>query len=153
MVYRLFSKHVYDNSLTLFLFYFVSLQFEDLGIVTSIECNHKQIPTARKGMEVCIKIEPIPGETPKMFGRHFDEKDLLMSKVSWSWSKEFHNLSYLFCHTIYISNTKKKNRVRNFNFKFHLKKTSSTSTHTIQCCLKNIGYEANLSKKNKKHVW
>ena len=38
--------------------------------------------TARKGEEVCIKIEPIPGESPKMFGRHFDEKDLLVSKVS-----------------------------------------------------------------------
>jgi translation initiation factor 5B len=64
-----------------FIFLCLSLQFEELGIVTSIECNHKQIPTARKGMEVCIKIEPIPGDTPKMFGRHFDEKDLLMSKV------------------------------------------------------------------------
>lgn len=32
-------------------------------------------------MEVCIKIEPIPGESPKMFGRHFDETDMLVSKV------------------------------------------------------------------------
>lgn len=58
------------------------LQFVDIGIVTSIEFNHKQIETARKGQEVCIKIEPIPGETPKLFGRHFDDKDLLVSKVS-----------------------------------------------------------------------
>jgi translation initiation factor 5B len=36
---------------------------------------------ARKGSEVCIKIEPVGGEAPKMFGRHFDENDLLMSKV------------------------------------------------------------------------
>jgi translation initiation factor 5B len=51
-------------------------------MVTSIESNHKTVPSARKGMEVCIKIEPIPGETPKMFGRHFDETDMLISKVS-----------------------------------------------------------------------
>ena len=49
--------------------------------MTSIESNHKSVETARKGLEVCIKIEPIPGEAPKMFGRHFDEKDLLVSKV------------------------------------------------------------------------
>jgi hypothetical protein len=39
------------------------------------------VETARKGEEVCIKIEPIPGESPKMFGRHFDETDILVSKV------------------------------------------------------------------------
>lgn len=50
--------------------------------MTSIECNHKQVETARKGQEVCIKIEPIPGESPKMFGRHFEETDMLVSKVS-----------------------------------------------------------------------
>lgn len=61
---------------------FVALQFVDVGIVTSIELNHKQIEFARKGQEVCIKIEPIPGEAPKMFGRHFDETDMLISKVS-----------------------------------------------------------------------
>lgn len=51
-------------------------------MVTSIESNHKNVPSARKGMEVCIKIDPIPGESPKMFGRHFDETDFLVSKVS-----------------------------------------------------------------------
>ena len=61
---------------------FPFFQFLDLGIVTSIECNHKEVETAKKGEEVCIKIEPIPGESPKMFGRHFDETDLLVSKVS-----------------------------------------------------------------------
>ena len=50
-------------------------------MVTSIQSNHKDVTTARKGEEVCLKIEPIPGESPKMFGRHFDETDLLMSKV------------------------------------------------------------------------
>lgn len=57
-------------------------QFLEIGVVTSIELNHKQVETARKGQEVCIKIEPIPGESPKMCGRHFDETDMLISKVS-----------------------------------------------------------------------
>ncbi|XP_065075609.1 eukaryotic translation initiation factor 5B [Ochlerotatus camptorhynchus] len=57
-------------------------EFVDLGVVTSVEANHKQIEAARKGQEVCIKIEPLPGETPKMFGRHFDENDMLVSKIS-----------------------------------------------------------------------
>ncbi|KAL5237484.1 hypothetical protein ACI65C_004894 [Semiaphis heraclei] len=59
-----------------------SKEFVDLGIVTSIENNHKAVETARKGQEICIKIEPIPGDAPKMFGRHFDEKDMLVSKIS-----------------------------------------------------------------------
>ncbi|GJQ81208.1 putative translation Initiation Factor [Trypoxylus dichotomus] len=59
-----------------------SKEFVDLGIVTSIENNHKPVESARKGMEVCIKIEPISGESPKMYGRHFDEKDFLVSKIS-----------------------------------------------------------------------
>ncbi|XP_066905151.1 eukaryotic translation initiation factor 5B isoform X2 [Halyomorpha halys] len=59
-----------------------SKEFVELGIVTSIENNHKPVESARKGQEVCIKIEPIPGESPKMFGRHFDEKDFLISKIS-----------------------------------------------------------------------
>lgn len=59
-----------------------SKEFVELGVVTSIEINHKQVDTARKGQEVCIKIDPIPGESPKMFGRHFDETDFLVSKIS-----------------------------------------------------------------------
>ncbi len=61
---------------------FFFFQFLDIGIVTSVECNHKHVESARKGQEVCIKIEPIPGESPKMYGRHFDENDMLTSKVS-----------------------------------------------------------------------
>lgn len=64
--------------------FFVVLQFVDLGIVTSIEYNHKGVETARKGQEVCVKIESVPGEAPKMYGRHFDEKDFIVSKVSLS---------------------------------------------------------------------
>ncbi len=59
-----------------------SKEFINVGIVTSIENNHKPVESARKGQEVCVKIENIPGETPKLFGRHFDENDLLISKIS-----------------------------------------------------------------------
>lgn len=59
-----------------------SKEFVELGRVTSIENNHKTVDVAKKGQEVCIKIEPIPGEAPKMFGRHFDHTDILMSKIS-----------------------------------------------------------------------
>lgn len=54
----------------------------EIGIVTTIEVNHKSMESARKGQEVCIKVEPIPGESPKMFGRHFDDTDLLTSKIT-----------------------------------------------------------------------
>ncbi|XP_058523510.1 eukaryotic translation initiation factor 5B isoform X2 [Ochotona princeps] len=59
-----------------------SKNFVDIGIVTSIEVNHKQVDVAKKGQEVCVKIEPIPGESPKMFGRHFEATDILVSKIS-----------------------------------------------------------------------
>ncbi|CAF1301674.1 unnamed protein product [Adineta ricciae] len=59
-----------------------SKDFIDLGRIVSIELNHKPMDIARKGAEVCIKIDPVSGEAPKMFGRHFDESDILMSKVS-----------------------------------------------------------------------
>ena len=48
--------------------------------MTSIEINHKHVDVAKKGQEVCIKIDA-GGDTPKMFGRHFDEKDVVVSKV------------------------------------------------------------------------
>lgn len=56
--------------------------FVDIGVVTSIESNHKSVENARRGQEVCVKIEPTGDGAPKMFGRHFDEKDFLLSKVS-----------------------------------------------------------------------
>uniref|UniRef100_A0A1A9Z984 Elongation factor Tu-type domain-containing protein n=1 Tax=Glossina pallidipes TaxID=7398 RepID=A0A1A9Z984_GLOPL len=58
----------------------IKFKFIDIGVVTSIEMNHKQIESARKGQAICIKIEPIPGESPKMYGRHFDATDELVSK-------------------------------------------------------------------------
>ena len=58
------------------------MQFVHLGTVSSIEVNHKPVDIARKGSEVCVKIEPTGGDAPKLFGRHFDYDDLLVSKVS-----------------------------------------------------------------------
>ena len=77
-----------SHRLTIFFFCFLfsryvhaTLQFVNIGIVTNIEVNHKQIDCARKGQEVCIKITPTPGDAPKLYGRHFDHKDMLVSKV------------------------------------------------------------------------
>ncbi|KAM6958625.1 eukaryotic translation initiation factor 5B [Tautogolabrus adspersus] len=56
--------------------------FVDIGIVTSIEMNHKSVDSAKKGQEICIKIEPIPGESPKMYGRHFEATDIIVSKIT-----------------------------------------------------------------------
>ncbi|XP_075708745.1 eukaryotic translation initiation factor 5B [Rhinoderma darwinii] len=59
-----------------------SKNFVEIGIVTSIEMNHKTVDVAKKGQEVCVKIEPIPGESPKMYGRHFEATDHLVSKIT-----------------------------------------------------------------------
>ncbi|KAM8722355.1 eukaryotic translation initiation factor 5B [Acanthopagrus schlegelii] len=56
--------------------------FVDIGVVTSIEMNHKSVDCAKKGQEICIKIEPIPGESPKMYGRHFEATDIIVSKIT-----------------------------------------------------------------------
>ncbi|XP_071335760.1 eukaryotic translation initiation factor 5B isoform X1 [Trachinotus anak] len=56
--------------------------FVDIGVVTSIEMNHKSVDTAKKGQEICVKIEPIPGESPKMYGRHFEATDIIVSKIT-----------------------------------------------------------------------
>ncbi|XP_075904660.1 eukaryotic translation initiation factor 5B [Nelusetta ayraudi] len=56
--------------------------FVDIGVVTSIEMNHKSVDSAKKGQEVCVKIEPIPGESPKMYGRHFEATDIIVSKIT-----------------------------------------------------------------------
>lgn len=59
-----------------------SKEFVELGRVASIEANHKSVTVAKQGQEICIKILPTPGEAPKMYGRHFDETDMLVSKIS-----------------------------------------------------------------------
>ncbi|XP_027866272.1 eukaryotic translation initiation factor 5B isoform X2 [Xiphophorus couchianus] len=56
--------------------------FVEIGVVTSIEMNHKSVDTAKKGQEICVKIEPIPGESPKMYGRHFEATDVIVSKIT-----------------------------------------------------------------------
>lgn len=57
-------------------------EFIDIGTVVSIELNHKPLDIAKKGQEVCVKIEPEPGSAPKMLGRHFEIEDVLLSKIS-----------------------------------------------------------------------
>ncbi|GAU96989.1 hypothetical protein RvY_08352 [Ramazzottius varieornatus] len=57
-------------------------EFIDIGTVVSIELNHKPLEVAKKGQEVCVKIEADPGSAPKMLGRHFEIEDVLLSKIS-----------------------------------------------------------------------
>ncbi|KAK0417342.1 hypothetical protein QR680_012953 [Steinernema hermaphroditum] len=53
-----------------------------LGTVSSIERNHEQVDLAKAGEEVCIKIENTTGEAPKLYGRHFNHEDLLVSRIT-----------------------------------------------------------------------
>ena len=52
-----------------------------MGVVSSVEANHKPVELAYKGQEVAVKIESVSGDAPKLYGRHFDHTDLLISKV------------------------------------------------------------------------
>lgn len=54
----------------------------ELGRISSIELNHKQLESARRGQEVCIKIDHVGGDAPKLYGRHFDHTDMLVSRIS-----------------------------------------------------------------------
>jgi len=54
----------------------------EIGRITTIEVNHKTLDSARKGQEVCIKIEHFGSDAPKLYGRHFDYNDLLVSRVT-----------------------------------------------------------------------
>ena len=56
-------------------------QCAELGAVASIEHNHKAKTEAKKGDEVAIKIENTQ-EHPRIFGKHFDEKDELYSRLT-----------------------------------------------------------------------
>ena len=38
--------------------------------------------SARRGQEVCIKIDHVGGDAPKLYGRHFDHTDLLVSRIT-----------------------------------------------------------------------
>ncbi|KAI0562198.1 Translation initiation factor eIF5B [Gracilaria domingensis] len=53
----------------------------DIGRVVSIELNKKQVPIAKKGESVAVKIQHKSTEHI-MYGRHFDFQDQLVSKMS-----------------------------------------------------------------------
>ncbi|KII73966.1 Eukaryotic translation initiation factor 5B [Thelohanellus kitauei] len=53
-----------------------------IGIIGSMEMNHKPIELAKKGQEICIKIANFGDEAPKMIGRHFEITDQIVSKIS-----------------------------------------------------------------------
>jgi len=59
-----------------------SKEFIDLGRVTSIEINHKVVDRAKKSESVAIKIEQDPSQQQRVYGRHFDHTDELVSKIS-----------------------------------------------------------------------
>ncbi|EJU06004.1 hypothetical protein DACRYDRAFT_19346 [Dacryopinax primogenitus] len=57
----------------------------DLGKVTSLEINHKSMDVVKKsqaGGGVAVKIEHAVYQSAKMFGRHFDDKDELLSHIT-----------------------------------------------------------------------
>uniref|UniRef100_A0A5B6Z2D5 Eukaryotic translation initiation factor 5B n=1 Tax=Davidia involucrata TaxID=16924 RepID=A0A5B6Z2D5_DAVIN len=57
--------------------------FIDIGRIASIENNHKPVDYAKKGQKVAIKIVGSNSEEQqKMFGRHFEIEDELVSHIS-----------------------------------------------------------------------
>ncbi|KAF8351086.1 P-loop containing nucleoside triphosphate hydrolase protein [Amanita rubescens] len=57
----------------------------ELGKITSLEINHKNQDLVKKsqaGGGVAVKIEHAVYQSAKMFGRHFDEKDEVLSHIS-----------------------------------------------------------------------
>ncbi|KAM5562321.1 hypothetical protein ABKV19_017509 [Rosa sericea] len=57
--------------------------FIDIGRIASIENNHKPVDLARKGLKVAIKIVGTNSdEQQKMYGRHFEMEDELVSHIS-----------------------------------------------------------------------
>ncbi|CAK5262455.1 unnamed protein product [Mycena citricolor] len=57
----------------------------DLGKITSLEINHKAYDLVKKsqaGAGVAVKIEHAVYQSAKMVGRHFDEKDELLSHIT-----------------------------------------------------------------------
>lgn len=53
-----------------------------IGRVSSIQSNHVEKEMAKVGEEVCVKIDNVSSDAPKMIGRHFEETDMLMSHIS-----------------------------------------------------------------------
>ncbi|KAJ8528518.1 hypothetical protein K7X08_022210 [Anisodus acutangulus] len=57
--------------------------FIDIGRLASIENNHRPVDYAKKGQRVAVKIVGSNSEEQqKMFGRHFETEDELVSKIS-----------------------------------------------------------------------
>ncbi|KAG8936684.1 hypothetical protein FRC02_000142 [Tulasnella sp. 418] len=57
----------------------------DLGKITSLEINHKAMEVVKKsqaGAGVAVKIEHAVYQSAKMFGRHFDDKDEVISHIT-----------------------------------------------------------------------
>lgn len=54
----------------------------DIGYVESIEQNHKPVEEAIVGDNVCVRIVQKDGEQQYSYGRHFDDKNMLYSKIS-----------------------------------------------------------------------
>ncbi|CAI9115708.1 OLC1v1016691C1 [Oldenlandia corymbosa var. corymbosa] len=62
---------------------FLISDYIDIGRIASIENNHKAVDYAKKGQQVAIKIVGSnPEEQQKMFGRHFEIDDELVSHIS-----------------------------------------------------------------------
>lgn len=53
-----------------------------IGKITSIQKNHEEQKDAKKGDEVAIKIEQLPGGQTVIYGRHFDHTNQLVSKLT-----------------------------------------------------------------------
>eukprot|EP00850_Spirogloea_muscicola_P000071 SM000001S04473 [mRNA] locus=s1:387750:395011:+ [translate_table: standard] len=57
--------------------------FIDIGKIASIEINHKVVDMAKKGQAVAMKILGTNAEeVQKMFGRHFEQEDELVSHIT-----------------------------------------------------------------------
>jgi len=56
--------------------------FLEIGRIGSIERDHKDVKTARRGDNVCIKIEQSTAQNHITYGRHFDFNNKLYSKIS-----------------------------------------------------------------------
>ena len=57
----------------------------DFVLSTSLEINHKSMDVVKKsqaGGGVAVKIEHAVYQSAKMFGRHFDEKDEILSHIT-----------------------------------------------------------------------
>jgi translation initiation factor 5B len=59
-----------------------SKDFTFIGRITSIQFNHNEVKEAKKGDEVCLKIEADAGQQKVMFGRQFDIADQLVSRLT-----------------------------------------------------------------------